>query len=151
VRPVRLRVLDGKGRPTTASFLIRDRQGRVYPSPAKRLAPDFAFHHQVYRADGEQLGLPDGTYTIEFSRGPESIPYTTTLTVDAATKTAEFRVERWIDPSTRGWWSGDHHIHAAGCLHYVKPVEGVHAEDMIRHVMGEDLKVGANLTLGTVF
>jgi hypothetical protein len=87
---------------------------RVYPSPAKRLAPDFAFHHQVYRADGEQLGLPDGTYTIEFSRGPESIPYTTTLTVDAATKTAEFRVERWIDPSTRGWRSGDHHIHAPG-------------------------------------
>ena len=30
-------------------FIIRD-QGRVYPSQAKRLAPDFAFHPQVYRA-----------------------------------------------------------------------------------------------------
>ena len=151
VRPVTLRVLDENGQPTIASFLIKDRQGRVYPSPAKRLAPDFAFHHQVYRADGEQLALPDGTYTIEFSRGPESIARTTTLTVGPGSRTAEFRVERWIDPSRRGWWSGDHHIHAAGCLHYVKPVEGVHAEDMIRHVMGEDLKIGANLTWGPCF
>jgi hypothetical protein len=60
-------------------------------------------------------------------------------------------VQRWIDPSKTGWWSGDHHIHAAGCAHYVKPTEGVHAEDMIRHVMGEDLKVGANLTWGPCF
>jgi hypothetical protein len=62
-----------------------------------------------------------------------------------------FKVERWIDPSKMGWWSGDHHIHAAGCAHYVKPTEGVLAEDMIRHVMGEDLKVGANLTWGPCF
>jgi len=60
-------------------------------------------------------------------------------------------VVRWIDPSTFGWWSGDHHIHAAGCAHYVKPTEGVHAEDMIRHCMGEDLKIGANLTWGPCF
>ena len=150
-RPIRLRVRDENGQPTTASFLIRDRLGRVYPSPAKRLAPDFAFHHQIYRADGETLGLPDGSYTVEFSRGPESIAKTTTLAVDARTRAADFQVERWIDPAKFGWWSGDHHIHAAGCLHYVKPVEGVHAEDMIRHVIGEDLKIGANLTWGPCF
>jgi hypothetical protein len=33
----------------------------------------------------------------------------------------------------------------------VKPTEGVHAEDMIRHCMGEDLKIGANLTWGPCF
>ena len=36
-----------------ASLTIRDAQGRVYPSQAKRLAPDFSFHPQIYRADGE--------------------------------------------------------------------------------------------------
>src|SRR5688572_9649399 len=46
---VTLRVQDDRGKPTTASFLIRDAQGRVYPSQAKRLAPDFGFHPQVYR------------------------------------------------------------------------------------------------------
>jgi len=60
-------------------------------------------------------------------------------------------VKRWIDPAQFGWWSGDHHIHAAGCAHYVKPTEGVLASDMIRHCMGEDLKIGANLTWGPCF
>ena len=146
-----LRVLDENDQPTTASFLIRDAQGRVYPSQAKRLAPDFAFHPQIYRANGETLKLPAGMYTVEFSRGPESIPQTQTVNIEQTSQTSTFKVKRWIDPSQLGWWSGDHHIHAAGCAHYVKPTEGVHAEDMIRHVMGEDLKVGANLTWGPCF
>lgn len=150
-RAITWRVRDEHGAPTIGSFVIRDRQGRVYPSAAKRLAPDFAFHHQVYRADGDVMKLPDGTYTVDFARGPESIPRTQPLVVDARTTGASFAVERWIDPAKSGWWSGDHHIHAAGCAHYVKPTEGVHAEDMIRHVMGEDLKVGANLTWGPCF
>jgi hypothetical protein len=148
---IKLRVQDEKGRATTAAFLIRDAQGRVYPSQAKRLAPDFGFHPQIYRGDGESVKLPEGDYTIEFSRGPESIPATRKLHVTRTLKEATFKTERWIDPSTMGWWSGDHHIHAAGCAHYVKPTEGVHAEDMIRHCMGEDLKVGANLTWGPCF
>ena len=37
---VTLRVKDVDGKPTTASFLIRDGAGRTYPSQAKRLAPD---------------------------------------------------------------------------------------------------------------
>ena len=149
--PVTFRVKDENGKPTTASFVIRDQQGRVYPSQAKRLAPDFAFHPQVYRVDGEVMRLPAGKYVVESSRGPESIPQTKTLEVSSSAQDWEFKVERWIDPSKSGWWSGDHHIHAAGCAHYVKPTEGVHAEDMIRHCMGEDLKVGANLTWGPCF
>jgi hypothetical protein len=64
---------------------------------------------------------------------------------------ASFQIERWIDPSKLGWWSGDHHIHAAGCAHYSKPTEGVRPEDMVRHTLGEDLKVGATLTWGPGF
>ena len=150
-REITLRVRDDRGEPTTASFLIRDAQGRVYPSQAKRLAPDFGFHPQVYRADGEKIKLPEGEYTIEFSRGPESISATRKLKVTPSLREAAFKAERWIDPSTMGWWSGDHHIHAAGCAHYVKPTEGVHAQDMIRHCIGEDLKIGANLTWGPCF
>ena len=71
---ITFRVRDEDNKPTTAAFVIRDAQGQVYPSQAKRLAPDFPFHPQIYRADGEKLKLPDGTYTVEFSRGPESIP-----------------------------------------------------------------------------
>ncbi|MFT3881845.1 MAG: CehA/McbA family metallohydrolase [Gemmatales bacterium] len=65
--------------------------------------------------------------------------------------TISYQVKRWIDPSKDGWWSGDHHIHAAGCAHYEKPTEGVHPPDMMRHCLGEDLKVGCCLTWGPCF
>lgn len=150
-RELTFRVRDENGSPTTAAFIVRDRQGRVYPSQAKRLAPDFAFHPQIYRADGETLRLPDGRYSVEFSRGPESVAEIKDIEISGQGKSVEFQVGRWIDPSKFGWWSGDHHIHAAGCAHYTKPSEGVHATDMMRHCLGEDLKVGCNLTWGPCF
>ena len=64
--------------PTTAAFVIRDAQGRVYPSPAKRLAPDFAFHPQVYRADGETVKLPAGRlHDRILAAAPSTITQTT--------------------------------------------------------------------------
>ena len=144
-----LRVLDHDDKPTTGSFLIRDDRGRVYPSQTKRLAPDFFFHPQVYRADGESIALPPGSFTIEYSRGPEYRKRIQKLEIaDTSPRTLTFRLERWIDPSTLGWYSGDHHIHAAGCAHYERPTEGVYPKDMMRHVIGEDLKIGSVLTWG---
>ena len=148
---VGLEVLDENGKPTTAAFEIRDHLGRVYPSQSKRAAPDFAFHPQIYRAHGETIRLPTGTYTIRNYRGPESLPQERQLEVDQNTGKLSFKIRRWIDPSLMGWWSGDHHIHAAGCAHYTNPTEGVHAPDMMRHCLGEDLKVGCNLTWGPCF
>src|SRR6185436_16312425 len=106
--PLTFKVKDADGTPTTASFLIKDSQGRVYPSQAKRRRPDFAFHPQVYRTDGESIRLPRGTYSVECSRGPEYLSETRTITVEGAEATAEFALKRWTDPSKLGWWSGDH-------------------------------------------
>jgi hypothetical protein len=150
-REITLRVKDENGAPTTAAFLIRDTAGRVHPSQAKRVAPDFFFHPQIYRNDGEKIRLPDGEYTIDLSRGPESVPEIRSVKIGATTTELAFATKRWIDPSLTGWWSGDHHIHAAGCAHYTSPSEGVHAPDMARHCRGEDLKIGANLTWGPCF
>ena len=112
-----LQVLDENGKATTAGFEIRGQLGRVYPSQAKRLAPDFHFHPQVYRADGESVKFPNGTYQVKFYLGPESLTQIRTVKIDGKNKTESFKVQRWIDPSLMGWWSGDHHIHAAGCAH----------------------------------
>ena len=150
-REIKLGVLDEHGAPCVGELLIKDRAGRVYPSQAKRVAPDFFFHPQVYRGDGETIKLPDGDYDITFARGPESVPEQRQVKVDAGTKTLAFKVRRWVDPAKLGWWSGDHHIHAAGCAHYSVPTMGVHAPDMARHCQGEDLKIGANLTWGPCF
>ena len=148
---VTFKVRDENGKPVMASFVIRDPQGHVYPARSKRLAPDFGFHEQIYRTDGEKLTLPAGEYAIEYTRGPEYLTRTNKVQVGAKPQKIAFQLERWIDPSKMGWWSGDHHIHAAGCAHYVKPSEGVLAVDMFRHCTGEDLKVGANLTWGPCF
>ena len=143
------RVKDTDGKTTTAGFLIRDESRRVYPAQTKRLNGDFFFHPQVYRADGEHVMLPPGSYTIEYGRGPE---YRTGVKKLAITgpeqKEVTFQLERWIDPAKMGWISGDHHIHAAGCAHYERPTEGVYPQDMMRHVTGEDLKIGSVLTWG---
>ena len=50
-----------------------------------------------------------------------------------------------------GWYSGDHHIHAAGCSHYEAPTQGVLPRDMIRHIVGEGLNVGDVLTWGPCY
>ena len=149
--PVAFEILDEHGKPTTASLEIRDMLGRVYPAQTKRLAPDFSFHPQVYRESGESVTLPAGKFKIQCARGPEYHAQTQEVTVTGQTQTVRFELKRWIDPASFGWWSGDHHIHAAGCAHYNNPTEGVHAPDMMRHCLGEDLKVGANLTWGPCF
>jgi len=148
-RPVKLHVVDEKGRPAMASFVIRDRLNRLYPNPAKRLAPDFFFQPQIYRADGESISLPEGYYTITYTGGPEYRTHTKELAVDdKGPAELSFKLERWIDPATYGWYSGDHHVHAAGCSHYQNPTEGVLPQDMIRQISGERLNIGAVLTWG---
>jgi hypothetical protein len=149
-RDVTLHVRDELGRPTTASFVIRDTIGRVYPARSKRLAPDFFFQDQIYRADGESVRLPAGEFTVVCGRGPEYLPETRVVTLNGASTRGplDFRLRRWIDPAAHGWYSGDHHIHAAGCAHYESPTEGVRPEDMMRHVLGEALSIGAVLNWG---
>ncbi len=144
-----LEVLDHDGKPTTGMFEIRDRFGRVYPAPARRLAPDFFFHNQIYRHSGESVHLPPGKYSFRFSRGPEYLLQTREVEVpDSVSYRETFRLRRWIHAAEEGWWSGDHHIHAAGCAHYESPSEGVTPKDMMRHILGEDLNVGCVLSWG---
>ena len=169
-----LGVKDFDGEPTSAAFVIRDKRGNVFPNPARRLSPDFFFHNQIYRADGESVNLSPGEYTVEVSRGPEYVVQTHSLTVEGSrsrqtagaskgesnpnapnsgesgykSQKADYKLTRWTHPATRGWFSGDHHIHAAGCAHYDSPTEGVTPADMLRHILGEDLNVGCVLSWG---
>ncbi|MBL8853417.1 MAG: CehA/McbA family metallohydrolase [Planctomycetaceae bacterium] len=148
---VEFRVTDADGSACMGCFEIRDSLGRVYPAQPKRLAPDFFFQTQIYRETGEAIMLPRGTYTVVCSHGPESVPETKTIQVGEHPIVIDYQVERWIDTAKMGYWSGDHHIHAAGCLHYENPTQGVHPPDMLRHIMGEDVKVGCCLTWGPCF
>jgi len=157
-RQVRIGMLDHDGTPVTGSLKITDAQGRVLPSPTHRAPPDMFFQHRIYRADGQTVLLPAGDYTVEYGRGPEYLLQTQKLHVPAATAAttarvaaaapvqARFRLQRWTDPAARGWLSGDHHIHAAGCAHYTSPEEGVGAESIAPQVRGEGLAIASVLT-----
>jgi hypothetical protein len=162
VRPavaVRLSVLDSDGTPTTGRFQFVDRQGHVYPPQAKRLAPDLFFQKHIYRAHGDEVLLPPGELAMFYGRGPEYRWMKRMVTIAApghgghSTAAAEIAVklERWIDPAGRGFYSGDHHIHAAGCAHYTSPTEGVDPADMFRQIKGEGLNIASVLTWGPGF
>jgi hypothetical protein len=148
-RAVKLRISDENGKPAIASLTIRDTHNRLYPNPSKRLAPDLYFQPQVYRADGESINLPAGNYTVSATGGPEYLAHTSELFVTPDSPTDfSVKLSRWIDPSKLGWYSGDTHVHAAGCAHYKNPAEGVLPKDMMRQIAGENLNVGSVLTWG---
>lgn len=142
------------GRPA-AGYSVPARLTGIYPLPSRRVAavdpyPDFFFEPQVYRTDGEHVLLPPGKYKIDFTRGPEYVSQTKELVVPEGVDSVEagFQLKRWINMASLGWYSADHHIHAAGCSHYESPEEGVKPEDMWRQVVGEDLNLGSVLSWG---
>lgn len=150
--PIKLSIKDFNGQPSAARLEFRDQRGRVYPLQAKRLAPDFFFQPQIYRQDGDTVLLPAGSLDMEFSRGPEYRRLTKKIMVSAtAPQTIEVELKRWVNPREFGFYSGDHHIHAAGCAHYDNPSKGVTPHDMFNQVKGEGLNVGCVLTWGPCF
>lgn len=155
VRPavsVKLGVRDFDGSPTTARLTFSDSRGHVFPPQARRLAPDFFFQKHIYRADGGTVLLPPGEFTMEASRGPEYHTVRRTVTVPDIQETRlAVKLKRWFNAADHGCYSGDHHIHAAGCAHYTSPDVGMLPEHMFAQVKGEGLNVGCVLTWGYGF
>lgn len=136
-------------------YKIPRRLTGIYPLPSRRVAahdeyPDFFFQPQIYRANGEHVLLPPGKFNVVVSRGPQYHIQTREIIVpDQVDSThVSFQLKRWLDMEKLGWYSADHHVHAAGCSHYESPEEGVNPEDMWRQIVGEDLNVGAVLGWG---
>src|SRR5437773_11349340 len=89
---------------------------------------------------------------MSYGRGPEYRQLQQKIIIPAKGEaTIAVKLDRWVNPMDYGFYSGDHHIHAAGCLHYTNPTEGVFANDMFLHVKGEGLNVGCNLTWGPCY
>lgn len=127
----------------------------IYPLPARRVAetdeyPDFFFQPQIYRQTGEHVYLPPGKYDVTYTRGPEYLPQTKTITVptDVLEHTEVFNLKRWIHMANKNWFSLDHHVHGGGCAHYESPAAGVQPIAMMRQTLGEDLNVACVLTWG---
>lgn len=143
---VKLDVKDFDGQPTTARLTFSDDRGHVFPPQVRRLAPDFFFQKQIYRADGGTVLLPPGEFTMEASRGPEYRTVRQSVRIPATRVTLlPVRLKRWVNAADYGFYSGDHHIHAAGCAHYTSPTEGMRPDEMFQQVKAEGLNVGGVL------
>lgn len=150
--PVKLSIKDYDGQPSCGRFTFRDKGGHIYPPQAKRLAPDLFFQQHIYRADGDIVLLPPGELVMQSSRGPEYRLQERRVKIPAkGPAQIDVHLQRWVNPAEYGFFSGDHHIHAAGCAHYTIPTEGVLGRDMFLQVKGEGLNVGCILTWGPCF
>ena len=69
---------------------------------------------------------------MQFGRGPEyRLMERKVVIPEKGEANIAVKLERWISPSDYGFYSGDHHIHAAGCAHYTNPTEGVFAKTQV--------------------
>ena len=133
---VTLRVLDSNDKPTTAVVPHSRRTSSVSihrrPSASRRTS---SFTRRSIAPTANPSRFRPGSTRSSILAGPSTATRKQTLTIkDTTPLTLTFRLERWIDPAKMGWYSGDHHIHAAGCAHYERPTEGVYPQDMMRHV-----------------
>ena len=154
VRPavaVKLSIKDYDGKPTVARLQFEDPQGHIFPPQAKRSPPDFFFQKQIYRQDGESVILPPGKFTMWSGRGPEYHWRKRAIEVSPQSNHLEIQLERWINPADFGFYSGDHHIHPAGCAHYTAPTEGALPDQIFRQIKGEALNVGCVLNWAFCF
>jgi hypothetical protein len=110
--PVRLRILDASGRyfpplGRLAQFATgpgEDVGGNVRVGPA-----DFSY------IDGTcEVRLPAGPVVVEVFKGPEYLPVRREITLGPGQISVRLAIERWVNPATQRWYSGDARCHELG-------------------------------------
>ena len=96
----------------TARVSIQQVGGKFYAPPAalyRMLRSDVHF----YCTGAARFDVPVGRYAINVSRGAEyPVVRRQVEVVAAAETTVQVELQRWIDQRSRGWYSGESHIHA---------------------------------------
>jgi TolB protein len=134
---VRIRVVGPDGQPVAARIYIDASDGRHY-------TPDDGFHrsmmvfdrHYFHMTTDAAVDVPAGRTTIEAIRGWQFVPKSAVVDVPAGrTQTVTIRLERLADLPSRGWYSGDSHVHD---LHQGV---GLTHEAFFRQLVAEDINV----------
>jgi hypothetical protein len=116
-----------------ARFYLDDSRGKSWVPEGALAYVQRGERHFVVR-NGFEIDLPAGSYTLVAERGPEYIPFQTTIEGRAGTDiTVEATVSRWMHMNRLGWYSGDLHNHR-------RP------EEMPLLLLAEDLNVAPTLT-----
>jgi len=89
--------------------------------------------HTTISAHAFFADLSAGEYQLEIERGKEYLPAVQRIVVGPQGANVETELRRWVDMASRGWYSGDTHVH-----------RGVN--ELPNVVLAEDLNVALPLT-----
>lgn len=67
--------------------------------------------HTTVSAHPFRIDLPPGTYRLAVERGKEYLPLETSVTIEDEPRQLTLRLRRWINMASRGWYSGETHVH----------------------------------------
>lgn len=103
------RELDGEIVPLVARLVLRQADGEAVDGSGRGL-----YHDGRFFAEGRTVVLARaGRLTLEISAGPHHRSLRETLELEGGRVVrARFVLPRWIDLRSRGWLSGDNHVHA---------------------------------------
>ncbi len=135
---IRGRILDEKGQLTPARIMLQASDGRSFTQDGgfHRIVPATQTHYQHSNGVFE-IEVPAGSTSIEAMHGFEYLP--TSVSVDVAAGDVvevELRLRRIDDPRSRGWYSGDMHVHD---LHEGR--FGLTHDDFFQQLAADDLGV----------
>lgn len=110
----------GSGEPIPARIYITGSDKKLYPGEncitwgtqgfAKRVGS--SGQHSVTMDNMFKSKLPVGKAEIIVERGKEYIPLKRMVDIEKNdTIRVNFELERWIDMASKGWYSGDNHVH----------------------------------------
>ena len=120
-------VVDSKtNQPVAARIYVNNSNGEwMFVDSANRTGSAIAYReewvpmeasverHTTVSAHPFKIELKPGTYTVTVERGKEYVPQSIQLEVgkdqDSIRKT--FALQRWVNMSARGWYSGETHVH----------------------------------------
>ena len=110
---IRGRVLDREGRAMPARLMLTASDGRSYTEDAgfHRMVPATRTHYQ-HTGGRFEIEVPAGTTQIEAMHGFEFMPAGRVVDVQSdSIVEVELRLQPFDDPRSRGWYSGDMHVH----------------------------------------
>jgi hypothetical protein len=137
-------VLDaGTGKPLPARVYVQGADGSWHFARSdakdgsaveyrKQRDPKSVEMHTTLSAHPFLLDLPPGQYTLTVERGKEYLPESRTVTIGREPVAETFRLRRWIDMSSLGWYSGETHVHRS-------------LEELPNVMLAEDLNVALPL------
>lgn len=110
---VRLKTVDqGTKKPVVARVALEHKDGSFHAPPAAlwRVNRD---HAHFFVDGGVEFEVPAGPYQLRVFHGPEYRVVHHPLEIKAGQTTEQaVSLERWTNPNSTHWYSGDNHIHA---------------------------------------